>query len=290
LLGARAALELATDDNATGEEGRELLRRTRDELGQLSELIDPLLRWSTGGEWLQRRNIDLVESDSRGCGLVEPWDGPDRVLIDAPKRLFVRADPKQLRSAIANVVRNALTYSPPYSEVSVLVELENDPLESSSAIGVRVSREMSERLCSTVQQRSRERLFPVWFRTGLVHRTTGARGPRRLDLLTPLTCRGDVRARGAGRGVAAIRVLIVDDHALFADAIGLRFGGWASMRSNMPHEVMKLWRLHDTVLPPSHSSTSDCPIGTGCPSDKRSWNWVARRRSWSSRPWTTNGQ
>lgn len=125
LLGARAALELATDDNATGEEGRELLRRTRDELGQLSELIDPLLRWSTGGEWLQRRNIDLVELTREAVASSSLGTAPNRVLIDTPERLFVRADPKQLRSAIANVVRNALTYSPPDSEVSVLVELEN---------------------------------------------------------------------------------------------------------------------------------------------------------------------
>jgi signal transduction histidine kinase len=125
LLGARAALELATDENATGEEGRELLRRTRDELGQLSDLIDPLLRWSTGGELLKRRQTDLVEVTREAVASSSLGVAPDRVLLEAPDQLFVRGDPQQLRSAIANVVRNALMYSPADSKVRVLVEFAN---------------------------------------------------------------------------------------------------------------------------------------------------------------------
>ena len=48
-LGARAALELACE-SPSGDEGRELLLRTKEELGQLSELIEPLRRLSTGTE------------------------------------------------------------------------------------------------------------------------------------------------------------------------------------------------------------------------------------------------
>jgi signal transduction histidine kinase len=125
LLGARAALELATDENATGEEGRELLRRTRDELGQLSDLIDPLLRWSTGSELLKRRQTDLVEVTREAVASSSLGVAPDRVLFEAPDQLFVRADPQQLRSAIANVVRNALMYSPADSKVRIRVQYEN---------------------------------------------------------------------------------------------------------------------------------------------------------------------
>jgi len=125
LLGARAALELATDENATGDEGRELLRRTRDELGQLSDLIDPLLRWSTGRELLKRRQTDLVEVTREAVASSSLGMAPDRILLEVPDRLFVRADPQQLRSAIANVVRNALLYSPADSHVKVLVEFQN---------------------------------------------------------------------------------------------------------------------------------------------------------------------
>ena len=125
LLGARAALELATDENATGEEGRELLRRTRDELGQLSDLIDPLLRWSTGAEMLKRLRTDLVEVTREAVASSSLGMTPDRVSLEAPDRLFVRADAQQLKSAIANVVRNALVYSPTDTPVEVRVESKN---------------------------------------------------------------------------------------------------------------------------------------------------------------------
>jgi signal transduction histidine kinase len=125
LLGARAALELASNENANGEEGRELLRRTRDELGQLSDLIDPLLRWSTTNELLKRRETDLVEVTREAVASSSLGMAPDRVLVEAPDRLFVCADPQQLRSAIANVVRNGLMYSPADSKVRVRVEYEN---------------------------------------------------------------------------------------------------------------------------------------------------------------------
>ena len=48
-------------ESPSGDEGRELLRRTKEELGQLSELIEPLLRLSTGTEMLRLQHADLVE-------------------------------------------------------------------------------------------------------------------------------------------------------------------------------------------------------------------------------------
>jgi len=125
LVGARAALDLATEENAGGEEGRELLRRTRDELGQLSDLIDPLLRWSTGNAMLKRLRTDLVEVTREAVASSSLGMTPDRVSLEAPDRLFVRADPQQLKSAIANVVRNALMYSSTDTPVEVRVESKN---------------------------------------------------------------------------------------------------------------------------------------------------------------------
>jgi signal transduction histidine kinase len=124
LLGARAALELVTE-SPSGDEGRELLRRTTEELGQLSELIEPLLRLSTGAEMVKRRHADLVEITREAVASSSLGGASDRVLIDAPDRLVVSADPQQLRSAIANIVRNALAYSPEGSSVNVRVALEN---------------------------------------------------------------------------------------------------------------------------------------------------------------------
>ncbi len=59
LVGARAALDrvtVADEDPA----GQELLRRSRDELGSLADLVDPLLRWSAGSSSLRLVRIDLV--------------------------------------------------------------------------------------------------------------------------------------------------------------------------------------------------------------------------------------
>jgi len=124
LAGARAALDRATD-TATVAERRELLRRTKEELGQLSDLIDPLLRWSTGADTLTRQPVDLVEVTREAIASSSLGVGPDRVFLYGPDQLFLRADPRQLRSAIANVVRNALMYSPVDTPVRVGIEFEN---------------------------------------------------------------------------------------------------------------------------------------------------------------------
>ena len=219
-MGARAALELATDENATGEEGRELLRRTRDELGQLSDLIDPLLRWSTGGEMLKRRRTDLVEVTREAVASSSLGMAPDRVLLEAPDRLFVRADPQQLKSAIANVVRNALMYSPTDTHVEVRVEFE-EPIRAGSCTRSRTRRPSArprDRVRS-VQQGPRERPDAAWLRPRPLHRTDGC--SRLTEARSPCALpsperRSSSRCRRRG---AVIRILIVDDHVLFADAI-----------------------------------------------------------------------
>lgn len=120
LLGASAALERAAQ--TTSSEGKELMRRTRQELQQLSDLIDPLLRWSSGSGMLRRDRVDLVDVTRQAVASTTFTANADRVTVEAPEAVIVLGDPQQLRSAIANVVRNALTYSPVGSDVRVRVE------------------------------------------------------------------------------------------------------------------------------------------------------------------------
>ena len=54
LVGARAALGHVRIDD-TGPKSGELLQQTRDELEQLADLVDPLLRWSAGSSSLRKR-------------------------------------------------------------------------------------------------------------------------------------------------------------------------------------------------------------------------------------------
>jgi signal transduction histidine kinase len=125
LVGARAALDqVRVDDADPG--GRELLRRTRLELRQLADLVDPLLRWSAGSESLRLRPSDLGriirQAVASSC-----FEFADRtVTVDVPDRLTGRADGRELRGAVANVVRNALEHSPPTSPVSVRAETSGD--------------------------------------------------------------------------------------------------------------------------------------------------------------------
>jgi signal transduction histidine kinase len=119
LVGAQAALEqiLFSGNEATS---RDVLLRMRDEMGHLTELVDPLLRWSAGIGSLEIGPCELVSvvrSAVDSCVLDEGDD--DRVVVTAPERLPIRGDASQLRSAVANLVRNALAYSPPGMPVRV---------------------------------------------------------------------------------------------------------------------------------------------------------------------------
>jgi signal transduction histidine kinase len=124
LVDARAALELLTE-TTQGWEGKDLLRRTNEELGQLSDLIDPLLRWSSGAENVQRQRADLVHVTRQAVDSSAFASDADRVSIVAPDRVLVLADPRHLRSAISNVVRNSLAYAPEGSRVRVQVERDD---------------------------------------------------------------------------------------------------------------------------------------------------------------------
>jgi signal transduction histidine kinase len=124
LVGARAALDrVLSAEDAPGD--RELLRRTKLELQQLADLVDPLLDWSSGRGTLRLRVCDLVRIVDEAIASCRLEFGEDRVTVRAPGVVRVRADVGQLRVAVANLVRNALAYSPPQSSVRVSVKLQS---------------------------------------------------------------------------------------------------------------------------------------------------------------------
>ena len=96
LVGARAALDRVIIVGNRDRTGQDLLRRSRDELGLLADLVDPLLRWSAGSSSLRLRRCDLVRivrDTVTSCRLEaeEP-----AVVIEAPEHVWVRADAQQL--------------------------------------------------------------------------------------------------------------------------------------------------------------------------------------------------
>jgi signal transduction histidine kinase len=120
LLAAKAAIDQLLRSNGPLA-GEDLLSRSGQELGNLAALVDALLRWAVGAGPLHRRPVDLVgvvRQAIEGCRL-EP--GEDRLDLEALEPVPIRADPEQLQSAFANVIRNALSYSPAGSRVAVTV-------------------------------------------------------------------------------------------------------------------------------------------------------------------------
>jgi signal transduction histidine kinase len=119
LLAARLSLE-NTADGLGPTDARSIARAT-DELSRLAAGLDSILHLAVGNGTIKRRRVELTElvRDAAGCCVAETND--DRVVIEAGDRLAVFADPLHLRSAIENLIRNALRYSTPGTTVLVTV-------------------------------------------------------------------------------------------------------------------------------------------------------------------------
>ncbi|MDQ3956735.1 MAG: ATP-binding protein [Actinomycetota bacterium] len=122
LLATKAAIERFLTTSTVAGADDDLLHRSRRELEQLAGVVDGLLRWSTGNESLDRDQVDLVGLTERIAESTFLESGDRRVAISSPERLLVEADADHLRGALANVVRNALAYSPRHTKVQVDLE------------------------------------------------------------------------------------------------------------------------------------------------------------------------
>ena len=118
LLAVKAALDHVSGSSGSLP-GDDLLSRSGQELGDLAALVDAVLRWAVGGTPLRLRKVDLAQVVRQVVESCRLEAGHARLEMDTATPVLVRADPQQLRSAISNVVRNALAYSPPESPVAV---------------------------------------------------------------------------------------------------------------------------------------------------------------------------
>jgi signal transduction histidine kinase len=110
LDGIRVAVEAACSFEDRGTESRRLLRLAGKELGRLSADVESVLRWAVGERSIRCEQTDLMhlvrEVASMCSGMVE-----GRVVIEGPSAFVIPTDSANLRSAIANLVRNALLYA-----------------------------------------------------------------------------------------------------------------------------------------------------------------------------------
>jgi two-component system OmpR family sensor kinase len=122
LVGLKAALETLSGSGPPERDA--LIDRCRAEVDRLSTLVSDTLRWGVAGEAPRIGECDLVRVVMESIEQCRRDPSDDRVIVHAPARAIARADAVQLRSAIANLVRNALLYSAPGSTVEVTVTVE----------------------------------------------------------------------------------------------------------------------------------------------------------------------
>jgi signal transduction histidine kinase len=127
LLGVKAALEVMLLEGGGVDHRGDVLARSLDELGQLADLVEGLLGWAVGTRPLRSRTVDLVplvDEVVRRCD-----SGGSRVVIHASPTALVHVDPVHMRTAVANLIRNALAYSRTDSKVEVTVEAGAESVE-----------------------------------------------------------------------------------------------------------------------------------------------------------------
>jgi two-component system sensor histidine kinase CpxA len=124
---ARMQVAVALGRQPGGDVGQSL-QRIESEAGRLDALIDQVLRLSrldAGASALKLESVDLVgivdqvardaSFEGQGCGVRVQWEPPDGTVI-------ALVDAELLASAIENIVRNALRYSPPGGAVEIALE------------------------------------------------------------------------------------------------------------------------------------------------------------------------
>jgi signal transduction histidine kinase len=124
LVATMAVIDLVLANGADDDRKRYLLKRSRQELGKLSELTVSLLSSARGpqpGEFTETDLVGILKQAADSCS----WEaGEGRVIIDSPPIVFVRGDANQLRAAVASLIRNALTYTRANDEVTVKMRNE----------------------------------------------------------------------------------------------------------------------------------------------------------------------
>lgn len=170
---------------------RDLLQRARRELGDLAELADALLRWAAGLGSLRRRRVSLSRVTAEAVRSSLNGGSEGRVRVDVPPGLLVTADRRHLRTALANVLRNAIAYSPAGVEVRVTARPAGD------AVRLRV-----EDHGPGIAPDEREAIFDPFVRGRAAQGTAGTGLGLFVARRIIEAHHGSIRVNGDGRGAA----------------------------------------------------------------------------------------
>jgi signal transduction histidine kinase len=124
LLTSRMAIErVATAPEISGQ-SRRTLKGAAAVLAELARSVDAILHWAAGASALQTRRIDLSRVVRQAARETTGSDR-SRLRLRTSTAVLVKADPRHLKLAIGNLIRNALEYSPAEVPVEVNVARNN---------------------------------------------------------------------------------------------------------------------------------------------------------------------
>lgn len=124
---------------------QEALATIQDEARRMDRLVADLLdaaRIGAGQFKIEPRPMDLVELAQRVVKAVQGTTSQHQIVLEAPDRLEVRADPDRLEQVLGNLLSNAIKYSPAGGPIRVEV-LREDQVASVAVTdqGVGIRRE-----------------------------------------------------------------------------------------------------------------------------------------------------
>ena len=127
LLGARAAVEMALRD-PDSPDARRLLARSVADLDWLAREVGEILDWAARVEAVVPRPTPVEELLREACATAIATTGADgsRIAVEGDTGISVAVEPRSIVSAVSNLIRNALAYSPSDTRIEVRAEAQGD--------------------------------------------------------------------------------------------------------------------------------------------------------------------
>lgn len=125
LTNLRGEAEVALGRGRTPDEYRHILESSLEEYGRLTELIDRLLflaRAESGAAALERRLVEVREEVDTVLAFYAVLADENDVTLECTGRARAFLDPTLFRRALANLLSNAVAYTPRGGTVSVSIE------------------------------------------------------------------------------------------------------------------------------------------------------------------------